>query len=1556
MPTDKKTNSTTPQVEVGTPPKENQLIRNHDTLTKSKIVGNAKTSLDHIKHAPDAQDTGFRIQQQQQHVSQSSIPNDDRKESSFSSDRERNTNHMKTTIHFASGLTLPISSNHAALNKTMMITKTAAKPKIVTNYSYLRPSSSYPQTPVAVVHKKEGDDVHDQFHFTALKSATTTTHSTLPQSPVTEGDHNDDFDKQRKKTAQDKVIESKKTAARAMMAQRSVVTDTSISNHSNNDRSSYMLLKHLQMKLESASSNIKADGKVTSSILDSSVSIAFYLESAWVNYEMGVQFLQDILTVLQHELIKAKDSSLSTSEYKPLFLVQNDDCLPEWLKQHMHSMNPEVSSLLCLLSQVESAVLKSYESTCGQSLTYIRIHSPVMSNIIEHDTQQKMFTPPTTPLVKSSRVSVDGSVDCFHTPREVDSLEGGISFKVTPERMQNSSSRDVACILSTANVATLQLRELLRTKELKDTTQNVINLMSHNFTRLSFLDFHIVLSPAQNSMDATQKRKGDIVTDIWNKIIGSARKVILLSARTNLTDGLELIADDEEVLELFGDDGFITSSVRKKKKKKNNKKKKKKHSQVNDHSVPVSQHIFIPEEIKNVTSDSAVTSQKPDSFSSSGVISSSNTNVSKNHLIADVDVQSTTSYAAHNVQSVPTNGISKENKESKESDSKEIQNENDGWETVEHKGSNRLKRIAANAKAVEKLNISNQNAQVGTSNGRKKGKNKRRNKNKESVKSGEGGNEVKKTNSTKGDGELKKKIEPANPNVLVTNSSQSSVTTATSKPQIRPLKDVLMSNIPKVELPISSNCPNTSDASRAQPIKPVSSSKPAVADQNTASTGPETLSAASKTKLFKDMATESPSRANINSNDLALEASVIETKDNSTNSSTTDETSTRRVTINTKNSVPPFSTLVGPSNINSADSSVASSLEAPHATRHGVHHHHHQKHPTEDDVGYHLLKVCEKLSTDMDIFMSRRSAALTIRRRERRDLLASLQDIVQNIWPERCKVEMYGSCATRLDLPSSDLDVVVCGLDRHESGLLAKRESTESGKHVSSPRYDQPSIAGNHHHPHFIPLSVNGNRVMRLASELEKVPWAVQVKPIPTASVPVIKILADPSRLPGCGQIDWMLQQQHLSVAATGMMSIDPRSECALHNHDVATVQRLDNQKNDRCSSKAIQGFLPTNPSYPNSSPPWRGADVMNGLLSLDITFEGPEHGGLGSTAFSARVIQEASNESGLPPESTPAVKVLMVIKELLAQRRLNEPFSGGLSSYAILLLLVAVIKERRIIRKEIERVERQQLAVTSLSVAAASDVNTTAEISKQTTARTTSESESQSIHKSASWAAIAMRSNDSITADNESHSNQGQKEITSQYSIENEHSTNDNDDDDDESIQGSTLFPQGSNDVLEVLCSGEPTAGKLLMHFLLFYGRHFDASTTCIDITGTHHPDYKKTRNKLQSISHLSPYINRKPGGMYNPLTDVYTVDPIIIYDPLKGSESNNVSRTCFAWENIRWTFEQCYNTLSGVVELGAGSRNRNSKTWPVHGRNDRKTDSDDLSVQPLLELLLSF
>merc|ERR1712194_516410 len=125
-------------------------------------------------------------------------------------------------------------------------------------------------------------------------------------------------------------------------------------------------------------------------------------------------------------------------------------------------------------------------------------------------------------------------------------------------------------------------------------------------------------------------------------------------------------------------------------------------------------------------------------------------------------------------------------------------------------------------------------------------------------------------------------------------------------------------------------------------------------------------------------------------------------------------------------------------------------------------------------------------------------------------------------------------------------------------------------------------------------------------------------------------------------------------------------------------------------------------------------------------------------------------------------------------------------------------------------------------------------------------------------------------------------------------------------------------------------------MHFLLFYGQHFDSQSTAIDYSGTH----KREMNNNNGYSQGSPYLRRRSGGSYDPMTGMLTVDPIVVYDPLEGAETNNVARSCFAWQSIKWVFGQCFSTLTPTME-----------------RRSRGNTSDDSSeVSPLLELILSY
>jgi hypothetical protein len=711
-----------------------------------------------------------------------------------------------------------------------------------------------------------------------------------------------------------------------------------------------------------------------------------------------------------------------------------------------------------------------------------------------------------------------------------------------------------------------------------------------------------------------------------------------------------------------------------------------------------------------------------------------------------------------------------------------------------------------------------------------------------------------------------------------------------------------------------------------------------------------------------------------------------------------------------------------------------------------------------------------------------------------------------------CNVEMYGSCATQLDLPSSDLDVVVRGLDSPSekfatsplnvgksnvsSGHTMERnpEASPSGSGMNpvvlqhSPQTQIPSQQQMHPQMVYGHLSLNAERIVRLAMELERQPWAVHVKAIPTATVPVIKILADPTRVSGNGE--WLMQPP-----------IAPEASPA---NGKSMAEQAESNGTAQNSMAHFQG---------QQTPPWRGADVMNGLLKVDITFEGPEHGGIGSTKFSSRVVEEFCDETGLPPDSTPAVQVLMVVKELLAQRRLNEPFSGGLSSYALLLFVISVLRERAIISEELEKVERQRRMVAagnvdpglrafpSQSVTSFGEKRDAASTSKTKATKAESlvqekgsakvrsgkitndqvesgvssaamkngEKEAElgkakpsaaaapagtekagpsnaSRPAASSWASIAKKKSSSsalprkpVRARAQSNPSEmkapqqqtrtlrktssfadavangskgGSKQLNSVAppalkSKEGEVSTNSGNkapakdapsntkdtsstqpssassDQDTNSpldaqapIAGSgSMFPQGFHDVTEVLCSGETTAGKLLMHFLLFYGQHFDSQSTAIDYSWTHQRD----ANGNNGYSQMSPYMLRRTAGSYDPMTGMLSVDPIVVYDPLEGAETNNVARSCFAWSSIRWVFAQSYLTLLSTVEInqnhtsgqgargaavrsdaqkGSANENKSELSQPWNGPygHDKSGNMMIDPSSPLLELLLSF
>ena len=78
------------------------------------------------------------------------------------------------------------------------------------------------------------------------------------------------------------------------------------------------------------------------------------------------------------------------------------------------------------------------------------------------------------------------------------------------------------------------------------------------------------------------------------------------------------------------------------------------------------------------------------------------------------------------------------------------------------------------------------------------------------------------------------------------------------------------------------------------------------------------------------------------------------------------------------------------------------------------------------------------------------------------------------------------------------------------------------------------------------------------------------------------------------------------------------------------------------------------------------GADVGPTVLSLDISFEGLGHMGLEANKLTASLVTKLA----------PLKPLVLVLKYFLNRRGLLEAFTGGMSSYALLLITARFLQE----------------------------------------------------------------------------------------------------------------------------------------------------------------------------------------------------------------------------------------------------------------------------------------
>lgn len=329
------------------------------------------------------------------------------------------------------------------------------------------------------------------------------------------------------------------------------------------------------------------------------------------------------------------------------------------------------------------------------------------------------------------------------------------------------------------------------------------------------------------------------------------------------------------------------------------------------------------------------------------------------------------------------------------------------------------------------------------------------------------------------------------------------------------------------------------------------------------------------------------------------------------------------------------------------------------------------------------LHMC--LSENIDDFHCRLARTMGPRRRQRQVVEHAIQDIVADIWPGdgaeinleesawqgRGKVVLYGSGLTGLDIPSSDVDIVVCGVGSARQPLPVSADLAARIRVALFPYQTQSPLATT------VGTAVHATTQGRQLSEAFSKLKGTGHKP-PEHSTGKEKHKAEDEAAAATMEgILTELEQRDPSVSNLP----DPQHQQPYQQHFVPSIQRLAyelsqcdwviNIKTIETASIPVIKLL-VDPRRCSSaavfSEDWQGRTHVDGLMPVDISFLGEEHAGIESSDYVRHLTEHRYPE---------AVSLTLVIKEMLSQLELNEAYTGGLSSYAVLLMVVAVLQVR---------------------------------------------------------------------------------------------------------------------------------------------------------------------------------------------------------------------------------------------------------------------------------------
>lgn len=365
-----------------------------------------------------------------------------------------------------------------------------------------------------------------------------------------------------------------------------------------------------------------------------------------------------------------------------------------------------------------------------------------------------------------------------------------------------------------------------------------------------------------------------------------------------------------------------------------------------------------------------------------------------------------------------------------------------------------------------------------------------------------------------------------------------------------------------------------------------------------------------------------------------------------------------------------------------------------------------------------------QLSENIADFMKNRETKMMEHRAARERILEEVRSIIQSLWAGS-RVELYGSCFTGLDLISSDLDLVVCGLkpagtaspalsalsiktpqmsrqqDRKQGGTTSSSSpegtcsisTTTSGKScissssttstttsnstgcttgqssaASSVAGEEEEETDNHSHSQLSDTSSN-NTTARTATGSRS------------------PALSSPASSPRFGPA------VSSTTSAITSSTTPPRSLPPGHSESARLLYQLAGALEGRAWIRSIKtidtAFVPVikilaDPAALSTGQESLAPGSATTLVPVDISLEGPQHGGIASSLLIRDLV-------GPGKPYAHAVPLTLVLKALLMQRGLNQPWCGGISSYALMLMVITVLQQ-------FERPEEAQANVMAIA------------------------------------------------------------------------------------------------------------------------------------------------------------------------------------------------------------------------------------------------------------------